>query len=236
MERDRYFMFSRELVKERAWADLSKAAKAVFPVVAVHSDARGYSFPGERVIAELSGRTEKVARRGIADLSDACFHGFAWTRRVTNRGRRSKRFFVQHSPEGRGAAFPFNRGIIDSGTWAKLSPTAQSLYPVMRTFSHYDHELCMFEDDPDLVAGLDVDKAIFVARRADLCDADEDVLIEYAGIARRSFPAAMANLEENGMIEPVNEGWLVSLRVLAKSTGHDECLAKSVPEVAKGII
>lgn len=183
------------------WARISPAAKAVLPVIACHCNERGEAFPGEEVIAALSGLTAKSVRdSGIKKGLDG-FPGFSWEYYLTRRGKRGKRFMIEFPPKGeQGQAFFFYRGIIDGGIWCGLKPTAQAIYPVLRHFARYDIEEDESSEDPSEF--LDDYKK----RRWELCSSEIGQLAKHAGIDRRSVAEAMANLKKNFLLEPQVDG------------------------------
>ncbi len=205
-----FFWWDKKLIENKNWALLPKSAKAIYPVIACHCNKKGEAFPGEQTIAILSGRTEKKVREGIRDLEG--FSGFEWHNYLTKRGRRSKKFHVTFPPIEKGRSFPFFKFILESGFWRELKPSAQALYPVMRHFAYFDYE--MYVDKECLDYDPELFDEIFKERDYDFCEAEKSIMAEYAGIARRSLPVALKNLEENFLIESTNEplGWKVFLR------------------------
>jgi hypothetical protein len=200
-----HFWFDGMRIKNQNWAPLSPAAKTVFPVIAAHTDAAGHAFPSEQTIAILSGLTEKTARAGIHGLE--ALPGFTASPYVTARGRRSKRFHVKAPPIEIGRSFPFFKCILDGGNWSQLTPTAHALYPVMRTFGHFD-----FYDAPeDETADPSAFKEEYIRRTFDLCEAEPDILADAAGISRKSLGAAMQSLVECHLLEQTDEGLRVYL-------------------------
>ena len=121
-----FFRFDKKLVENMNWALLPKSSKAVFPVIACHCNDKGESFPSERTIAIMSGRTDKTVRDGIKGLET--FPGFKFTFYVTSRGRRAKRFYInQPSTDIKGRIFPFHKCIIEGGN--VIATTIAPEYP-----------------------------------------------------------------------------------------------------------
>ena len=134
-----FFWWDKKLIKNKNWAELSKASKAVFPVIACHCNKKGIAFPSEETISALCGRTEKTVREGVKGLLG--FPNFKWNHYITSRGHHSKEFHLRiPNPGEKGRCFPFYKWIIESGIWQNLKPTAQALYPVMRNFAFFDIE------------------------------------------------------------------------------------------------
>lgn len=178
------------------WSNISTAAKAVLPVIACHCDEHGKAFPGQETIAALSRLDIKTVRQGIKDLDG--FPGFTWEYFLTRHGKRGKYYKLKFPQKGEnGRSFFFYNGIIRSGTWSELKPTAKALYPVMRYFSYYDAE----EDENVEYDNLEF-KERFAKRRWELCSAEIGRLAEFAGINRRSVGDAIKSLQKNFLIEP----------------------------------
>jgi len=198
-----FFRFDKRWIENENWARISPAAKAIFPVIACHCDEQGKAFPGEEVIAALSGLTAKSVRKGIKDLEG--FPGFDWEHYLTRRGKRGKRFQITFPPKGeKGRSLFFYRGIIDSGIWRKkasekdrygLTPAAQALYPVMRYFGRYDY----YEDEN--LDEVDDFNERFANRQWELCVAEVGQLSRYSGINRHTVVDAMKSLKGNFLIE-----------------------------------
>ena len=206
-----FFWWDKKLIEGMNWAELPPASKSVFPVIVCHCNKKGIAFPSEGTISALCGRTEKIVRSGINGLDD--FPNFKGNYYITSRGQRSRKFYytIPNSRE-RGRCFPFHKWIIESGLWQKLKPTAQALYPVMRNFANFDTETC-FEVDNIVIEDDNFDE-YFKTREADYCDAEKNVLADYADIALSSLSSALDNLEENYLIESTedNDIWKVYLK------------------------
>ena len=212
----RFFRFDKRWIENMNWARLSPAAKAVFPVIARYCNERGESFPGETIIAALSGLAARSARKGIHDLEG--FPGFSWEYYLTKRGRQGKRFQLTFPPKGEpGRTFFFRTVIIDAGTWRKrndghvsgLIPAAQALYPVLRHFARYDDgEDERTYDDTDEFAEK------YASRHWEICSADIGPLAKYAGISRNTVKDAIQSLQDNFLLEAYknddgHKGWKV---------------------------
>jgi hypothetical protein len=216
LNREQFFWWEKKLIENKNWALLPKPAKAIFPVIAAHADEQGRAFPGERTIAILSGRTDKMVREGIRQLQD--FPPVQVNPYVTKNGRRAKRFHVKLPKQpDRGTAFPFHRMIIEGGNWSLLKPTARALYPVMRYFGFFDIDLYMDIDDPNGdVEAMDFEE-VYKGRDCDYCEAEKGIMLDLSGISRRSMAEALQDLENHHLIQPIppNEmgisGWKVFL-------------------------
>jgi hypothetical protein len=189
-----HFWFDNKLIENKNWALLPKASKAIFPVIASFSDSEGKAFPGEQIIAILSGNTDKVVRKGIKGLEG--FPGISIENYVTRRGRRSKKYIISKPPEDKGRAFPFYKSIFETGLWLHLKPSAQALYPVMRHFGFFELERY---DKAGEYQVSDFDE-VYKDRIYDFCYSTVDVLAEYAGITPRSVYNAFENLANGKLL------------------------------------
>jgi hypothetical protein len=176
-ESDIFFWWHKDLIKSARWSALSPSAKAVFPVLAIHANTSGISYPSEDTVAALSGITPKTVRNGIRGLEDFC--GITWERYLTARGRYSKKIRVDLPKKNNSDCFPFFRKMLDSGKWFELSPSGKALYPVMRCFSFLEYEDCTKEESDDI--GID-----FFRRDYDKCQAEKSVMAELEAL--RSHP------------------------------------------------
>ena len=202
------FVFDTLWIKNMHWAALPKASKAIFPVIMAHCNTKGLAFPSERRIAILSGRPDKSVRAGITELNG--FPGFKIGYYITKRGKRAKRYHMKMPAIKRGETFPFRRCIIYGGNWSQLTPSATGLYPVMRYFGRFDFD--RYVEEIDLDAELNEFNEIYQSRDFDFCEADPDIMAEFAGISRRSIKAALDNLEDKNLIEEISHGsWKVFL-------------------------
>jgi DNA-binding transcriptional ArsR family regulator len=203
-----HFWFDKKLIKNKNWALLPSASKSILPIILGHQDDKGMSFPSEQTISILSGMSDKTVRQGINGLDG--FSGLEISYYTTRRGRRSRKFHVLKPPKKPGRAFPFYKSVFEGGNWLHLLPSAHALYPVMRYFGFFDSDILEIftEFEPS-----DFDEA-FESRNFDFCEAERDLLAEFAGISKRALYRALASLEECNLIERHPEdlnGWKVFL-------------------------
>ena len=190
---DQFFRFDKRWIKQMNWALLPKASKSILPVIGVHCDEKGHSFPGERTMAILSGLTDKTVREGIRGMTG--FPGFEISSRVSERGRRAKAYKVVLPPRGeKKRSFFFYRCVIEGGNWQELKQVSHALYPVMRCFAYFDKE----ENEEPMGGEFEV---LYQSRKWEVCEAEMTVLAQYAGISRPSVYEALNDLEKNSLIE-----------------------------------
>jgi hypothetical protein len=196
-----YFRFDKVNVKNKRWSRLPTASKSIYPVIAVHCDSKGIAFPSEQTIAILSGRTPKTVRHGIAGLMH--YPGITIERYVTGRGHRGIKYHLDIPPEERGRSFSFYKCIVAGGNWSQLTPGAHSLYPVMQAFSFFDSEEYSYIEDTEY--GHDIQSMIedgeYQNRVYDFCNADIDVLADFAGIGKKTAITSLTQLEDHFLIE-----------------------------------
>jgi hypothetical protein len=209
ISRSGFFLFDKKWIEDMHWASLPTAAKAVFPVIASYRNNKtGIAFPDQQTISALSGRTEKNVRKGIKGLDN--LPGFYKKQYKTKRGKYSYKYAIPSPPKEKGRAFPFHGCIMHGGNWRELSPSSQTLYPVMRHFGWFDLDMyCEIEN-------IEVDPVDFMfqysSREFEFCDASLDIMAEHAGLTRRSVYSAFSNLEEHNLIKRIESNiWQVYL-------------------------
>jgi len=196
-----FFNFDKDLIRNKQWAALPKSSKSIYPVVAVHCDAKGMAFPSQETIAILSETTPKTVRAGIEGLM--MLPGFSFYKVTTSRGHRSSRYKIVPTPEKKGRSFPLYKCVFEAGHWSQLTSSAHSLYIVMRTFSFFDGDL--YSDLEDTGYGYNVDtsieEGIYQKRRYDFVNAEINILTEYAGLSISTVYNALERLEKVSLIE-----------------------------------
>ena len=216
-----FFRFNKDIILDGTWAGLPHSSKAIFPAIGVHCDRRtGEGWPNEETLAILAGVTPKTVRDGIKGLE--AIPGFSKRQTTTARGHRKNIYTISVPKLDSERYFFFYKNVLDSGMWYHLNPTAKSLYPVMRAFGFMDYEtLEEYGDDKDVAWFDGVDfkhefKEFYSNRRYDFCSASLPVLLEKAGVSRRSLTSAWKSLIENHLVAfPENNArhiWKVFLK------------------------
>jgi len=233
---NQFFWWKKKLIENMNWALLPKPSKAVFPVIACHANERGKAFPSEQTIAIFAGVSDKTAREGIRGLE--AFPGFKLDYYLSQRGKRAKKYMLKlPSSNNRGSAFPFFKFVLEAGIWREMKPSAKDLYPVMRYFGFFDiNQYAEFEDDLE-ISENDFD-VIYSDREYDFCDAEVNIMAEYAGLHRNSITAALNDLERNFLIEPLigYNGWKVFLKSKDSTIWKRDYLNKKVMKSYKHIL
>jgi len=220
-----HFWFPKAFIDDKLWARMSKSTKVVYPVIGTHFDKTGECFPGERAIAIQAGYTDKQAREGIKGLSQC--PDIEVIKYVTGRGMRSKKYRKKVKAD-RTKAFPFHNAICKSGTWSQLKPTSQALYPVLRRFGFFDDEIAsIYTEEEDLNFDVLNLRESYSDRLWDYCEAEVDVLAEYAGICERSVSTALNDLEKRALVEPCCDEiwgpWAGGWKVLLRPRSYPDC-------------
>ena len=192
---EQHFWFDKDIVRTGLWARLPRAAQAAFPVIAAHCDRHGTAFPSQWRIGAQCGRTERALHAPLKKLVE---QAGCVTRelKTTARGRQQYWYRVTFPPRERGRSFPFHKAIIDGGNWRLLKPTAQALYPVLRTFSHVCVEDVMEEADCSYVEINEYFGSVSIAE----FEGDWDTACRYSGISGRSVDNAATSLIERGLL------------------------------------
>ena len=197
LNHDVFFRFDKKWIENMNWALLPKTSKAILPVIGIHCDPKGHSFPSERTIAILAGISDKSVREGIQGLLG--FPGFEVSRYISSRGRRAKKYHLTLPPEReKNRSFFFHRVIVDGGNWSELKLVSQALYCAMRYFAYFDQDIyCDETEDTD----LDDFNELYKNRKWELCSAEKNILAKYAGLSRPSVDEALKDLEKKFLIE-----------------------------------
>ena len=181
-----FFKWDKDLIKNKHWASLPLASKAVFPVIAVHQNAKGECWPTQQTIADLSGYTEKTVRGGLKGLQEKGFSGIELTKYKKPGMQWAGTYYkINPLPLGKKGYFPFHKDLVISKKWSRLKSTATALYPVMRCFGYNEGFGRNYKSH-------------------DYCDREKKYLAEFAGIDRRSIAGALENLQSFDLIEQVS--------------------------------
>jgi hypothetical protein len=212
-----FFRMNRDLVLKKHWAALPPSSKAIYPVIAVHADAKGKAFPSQETIGAIAGCTPKTVRDGIAGLMG--FPGWHLDHWTTTRRKRACSYFITPAPQKKGMTIRLAKAFFEGQNWSNLSSTAQAVYPVMLAFSYLEFQV--FESinyaegiELELEANEFFTNGEYEKRDFDVAEPDYHSLAESAGISYRSVKSALQSLEENYFIAPTvddvgNEYWKV---------------------------
>lgn len=175
------YRFPLKLVNSLIWGALNKPAKAVLPVLGVHTNPKeGWiCWPKREKIAELAGYSDlHFIDTGLRDLED---------KGLILRGKRGR--YNSYILRGlairiKGSYFPISRVGIYEGYWAELTASEKSLYPVLGVKARIK--------DPEVFCP---------AFARGLIAKNKKRYREWAGISRMSFERAFLGLGEKGLID-----------------------------------
>jgi hypothetical protein len=181
-----FFRWDKDLIINKHWASLPLASRTIFPVIAVHQNKEGGSWPSQQTIADLSGYSEKTVREGLKGLLEKGFSGIKIKKYRKEWMQWAGTYYkINPLPVGKKGYFPFHKALVISKNWSKLKSTAKALYPVMRCFGYNDGFGRNYKPH-------------------DYCDRKKTYLAEFAGIDRRSIAGALKSLQSVDLIEPVS--------------------------------
>ena len=123
-----HYRIPLKLIASYAWASLNQSAKAILPVIGVHCNKNGISFPSIKRIAKLAGyKKDSSLYIGINDL----IKNVLMTKE--KKGRHNVYFLTDLALWKKGRSFfPFYKeAMILNYAWADLTPTEKALYIVL---------------------------------------------------------------------------------------------------------
>lgn len=202
---ENYFMFDKNLIKNKIWCNLPLSSRAVYPVIGVHCNKDGIAFPSQLTIGILCGLHPKAVSEGVRGLAGV--PGFSVSCFVNNRGKNAHKYSITPAPKIKGRAFPIYREIMDGGNWFQVSEAGKALYPVMRNYGYFTQDDCGGEED----SPIDFMDS-FKNRDFELCEAQYNVLQEYSGLSRQSIYNGIQSLENASLIEKYSGVWKIFLR------------------------
>jgi len=189
MNNDIHYRLPLKLITSYTWADLNYPARTILPILGVYADKDGESWPGVKLIAELTGYVDTRYRRIRAGMDDLI------EKNLIIRKKEGRHYFYCLTSlalrEGRESFFPiYKEAMILSRKWASLTPSERSLYPVFGNKAKIN--------DPD------VEYSEFHAI-GHIYHSEINKYIEWAGISRRSFDRACIGLNHENLIEFLEE-------------------------------
>jgi hypothetical protein len=176
-----HYRIPLKLINSYLWANINQSAKAILPVIGVHCNKNGISFPSIKLMAKLAGyKTDRYIQAGINNLIKNVL--------ITKKkeGRHNVYFLTDLALWKPGRSFfpIYKEAMILNYTWAKLTPTEKSLYIVLG-------EKAKVNDPEVLNLGYHA-----IGNINKVCK-----YIKYAGIAKQSFYIAYKRLCDKGVIE-----------------------------------
>ena len=181
--KDIHYRLPLKLINSYAWANLNYPARAILPVLGIYANKENKAWPGIKLIAELSGYSDKrykSIRSGMEDLIK---------NKLVIREKPGRHYIYSLTDlaiwkPGR-SFFPiYKKAMIISRKWAGLTPCEKSLYPVIGNKAKIN--------DPEVLdSGYHAIGYIYKVNK----------YVEWAGISRRSFNRALWGLDHKNLIE-----------------------------------
>ena len=176
-----HYRIPLKLITSYTWAGLNQSAKAILPVIGVHCNKNGISFPSIKLIAKLAGyKKDSYLYAGINDL----IKNVLMTKE--KEGRHNVYFLTDLALWKKGRSFfpVYKEAMILNYAWAKLTSTEKALYVVLGEKAKIN--------DPEVL-----DSSYHAIGNINkVCN-----YIKYAGISKPSFYTAYESLRNKGYIE-----------------------------------
>jgi hypothetical protein len=182
-----------------AWARLSTAGKAIYPVIRKFSNKEGICFPSQQTIAIVAGVTEKTVRNGLGSLKK--FPGFSIEKYITQRGHYANRYKFESVSPKNSESISIGHPFFNGGNWSQLTPSAKAIYPVLKHYKWWD--LNLYADLEGDVAVPFETKKCFKSRKFDFASPDISILAKISGINRKSVEIGLKSLIEVYFIEEI---------------------------------
>ena len=184
------------------------SARSVFLHIAVHANAEGFAFPGQRHIAKHTGLAVNTVKTSVEKLLS---HGLLDREEVGRRPASHYRYLVE-KPARRNDLIFIYKDLVMSPEWARLTPAARSLYLAMRVKTTNND----FGDD----------REAYGQREVDYCASRQADLLRWSGVTRSKFGGLVKALEESGIITRQGDGsWAVRLHAVGWTYRGDDAEA-----------
>lgn len=194
-----FIRISGSYFKYKIWRNWPQATKAIIPVIMKHSNPGGYSFPGQTRIAIYSGITEKSVREGLNGLQN--FQDFGIIKEFNRRGWKKNKYWIKPATKNEKGAVFISHAFFNGGNWALLSPSAKSIYPVLKYCCYWEYDLYQEYEEMDEPPSETYE--VYRNRKYDFLCAEPEAIAEYAGISKKSISSAFQSLKNHFFIEPI---------------------------------
>lgn len=188
---DNWYFFSKDIVLNYHWANLPPSTRAILPVIMMFRNKNtGEAFPSHQTIGALAGLSEKSVSKGIKSIES--LDDFDVKTHRTSKGNKAFKYVIPKY-EGDGL-IKINHSLFASGYWRELTPTAKSVYIVLRVLAEYDEwsfELSEEDDFTEFYKTRKWDLVRFQSRKQ---------IADLAGITTQSLTAAIKSLKEHDLI------------------------------------
>jgi len=122
----RCYRLPLKLVTWGSWRKISHSARAILPVIGLHADRSGKSFPGIKKIMEMSGYYKaSTVRKGLRSLME---------NELLTKGREGRHNAYNLNKDviwKGGSYFPMAEYLFTKGWWAKLLPCEKAVFIVL---------------------------------------------------------------------------------------------------------
>ncbi len=208
------FWFDKELIEKfLKQDDPVKSALGVFPILASFCGKSGSIEITQKTIGKYLSKAKHSrpsVKCGIEEL-DELISDF----KITKTKNGGNRYHVPLIPKASSKVFPFYRSIIDSGIWAKLTPSAKVLYLAMRSHAYFDLDEYQIAADFENYVEDGTWQENYKSRKFEFLRMSKSQLGAISGLTRPSVYDSLEYLEENGLIvwNPDQENWRVYLKI-----------------------
>lgn len=122
----RKYRLPLKLVTWGSWRKINHSARAVLPVIGLHADKNGKSFPGIKVIIKMSGcQKAHTVHKGLKCLINNKLL------RKEKEGRHNVYYLINDAIWMGGSFFPMTEYLFSEGWWAKLLPCEKAVFVVL---------------------------------------------------------------------------------------------------------
>lgn len=133
----RCYFIPLKLVSWGGWRKISHSARAILPVIGLHADKSGRSFPGIKLISKLSGiHKAHNVHKGLKSLIENELLV------KEKEGRRNVYYLANQAIVMGGSYFPMAEYLFEEDWWAKLLPCEKAIFVVLAVKASID--------DPDV--------------------------------------------------------------------------------------
>lgn len=122
----RCYRLPLKLVTWGSWRKISHSARAILPVIGLHADRSGKSFPGVETIMKMSGcHKAETVELGLSSLIE----NELLTKK--KQGRHNVYNICNDAICKGGSYFPMSEYFFTEGWWAKLFPCEKAVFVVL---------------------------------------------------------------------------------------------------------
>ena len=135
-----FFRIEKDLIHKGHWANLSSAAKSVYPVFGRHVNRKGETYVSQDTVAEEAGTSRQRVGRGVKDLAKKLPVRFSYSIRYQDIKMVAYSYMIVTPPPRHPATIRFYKEMIDEGHWKEMSKMAHAVYIAMRGLAGKEEE------------------------------------------------------------------------------------------------